>query len=189
MIYLEEYFIAYKSELWGTLISFGLLFLLKFIIAKTIRKVGKISDLNAVRTRLIIKYVSIGLTGFGIVALIIIWGVDFSELGVLLSSVFAVIGVALFAQWSMLSNVTAGVILFFSFPFKIGDRIKILDKEIVEKDNEERETYVIEDIRAFHLHLRNARGELVTYPNNLMLQKAVALIDTYERSHEGSEVL
>ncbi len=187
MNYLEEYFIAYKSELWSTLISIGLLVLLNYVIAKTIRKVGKISDLNAVRTRLIIKYVSVGLTGFGIVALIIIWGVDFGELGVLLSSVFAVIGVALFAQWSMLSNITAGVILFFSFPFKIGDRIKILDKEILEE--EERETYVIEDIRAFHLHLRNAKGELVTYPNNLMLQKAVALIDTYDRSHEGSEVL
>jgi len=189
MIYLEEYFVQYKNELWGTLISIGLLTLLKYIISKTIRRVGKISELNEVRTRLIIKYVSVGLTGFGIVALIIIWGVDFGELGLLLSSVFAVIGVALFAQWSIISNVTAGVILFFSFPFKIGDRIRIMDKEILEKEDEIRETYVIEDIRAFHLHLRNTKGELITYPNNLMLQKAVALIDTYGHSHEGSEAL
>jgi hypothetical protein len=28
--------------------------------------------------------------------------------------------VYMFAQWSILSNITSGIILFFSFPFKIG---------------------------------------------------------------------
>ena len=44
----------------------------------------------------------------------------------------------------------AGIILYFSFPFKIGDRIKIMDKEMEYEGN-----YIIEDIRAFHIHLRN----------------------------------
>jgi MscS family membrane protein len=35
---------------------------------------------------------------------------------------------------------------------------------------------VIEDIRAFQLHLRQDNGDLVTYPNNLILQKAVTLV-------------
>lgn len=39
----------------------------------------------------------------------------FNDFGVFLSSVFAVIGVALFAQWSILSNVTASIIVFFFF--------------------------------------------------------------------------
>ena len=38
-------------------------------------------------------------------------------------------GVAMFAQWSILSNITSGIILFFSFPFKIGDLILIHDKD------------------------------------------------------------
>jgi small-conductance mechanosensitive channel len=84
-----------------------------------------------------------------------------------------------------LSNVTAGVILFFSFPFKIGDKIKIMDKEM-ELPNE---AYLIEDIRAFHVHLRRSNGELITYPNNMMLQKAIAMAQTYEDSMESSEVL
>ncbi|NNK75718.1 MAG: mechanosensitive ion channel family protein, partial [Maribacter sp.] len=58
---------------------------------------------------------------------------------------------------------------FFSFPFKIGDRIKILDGEFAEEAD-------ILDIKAFHLYLRKDNGELVTYPNNLLLQKGVALI-------------
>jgi small-conductance mechanosensitive channel len=141
-------------------------------LSKTIRKVGSVSDLNKVRTRLIIKYVSFGLSVVGLAVIIFIWGVNFRELGLIFSSVFAVIGVAIFAQWSILSNVTAGIILYFSFPFKIGDRIKIMDKEIEYDGN-----YIIEDIKAFHIHLRNDDSELLTYPNSLMLQKGVLLIN------------
>ncbi len=185
---MEEFIINHQKEFASTLITIVVLLILKFIIAKTVRKVGRTSDINKVRTRLIIKYVSFGLTSIGIVAIILIWGVNIKDLGLIFSSVFAVIGVALFAQWSILSNVTAGVILFFSFPFKIGDRIKILDKEIFSKELDVQEIYMIEDIRAFHIHLRNSHGELLTYPNSLMLQKAVALINTYDERVESPEI-
>ncbi|KAG1658288.1 hypothetical protein GQR58_023053 [Nymphon striatum] len=89
-------------------------------------------------------------------------------------------GVALFAQWSILSNITAGVILFFTSPYKIGDQIRIFDKEILDEAIDTNNIYTIEDIRAFHLHLRKASGELLTYPNNMMLQKAVALVNSSE---------
>ena len=111
-----------------------------------------------------------------------IWGFDYKEVGLVFSSVFAVIGVALFASWSILSNVTAGVVLFFSFPFKIGDRVKILDKEI----NSD-EAYLIEDIKAFHVSLRKENGELLVYPNNLLMQKAVTLVYNLEETPDGTE--
>ncbi|MFC2148726.1 MAG: mechanosensitive ion channel domain-containing protein [Eudoraea sp.] len=169
---MEEFIVNHKSELLATVITLVALLVLKFILSKTIRKVGSVSDLNKVRTRLIIKYVSFGLSVVGLAVIIFIWGVNFRELGLIFSSVFAVIGVAIFAQWSILSNVTAGIILYFSFPFKIGDRIKIMDKEIEYDGN-----YIIEDIKAFHIHLRNDDSELLTYPNSLMLQKGVLLIN------------
>ena len=169
---MEEFIVNHKSELLATLITIITLLILKFITSKTIRKVGSVSDLNKARTRLIIKYVSFGLSVVGLAVIIFIWGVNFRELGLIFSSVFAVIGVAIFAQWSILSNVTAGIILYFSFPFKIGDRIKIMDKEIEYDGN-----YIIEDIKAFHIHLRNDDSELLTYPNSLMLQKGVLLIN------------
>jgi small-conductance mechanosensitive channel len=114
-----------------------------------------------------------------VAALTLIWGVNFRDLGLLLSSVFAVIGVALFAQWSILSNITAGVIIFFSYPFKIGNTVRIMDKEISYSENPEENVFIIEDIKAFHLHLRRKNGEILTYPNNMVLQKGVALISTY----------
>ncbi|MEA1786202.1 mechanosensitive ion channel [Arenibacter sp. GZD96] len=179
---MEDFLTEYQKELVSSGITIVVLLIVKFIFAKTIRRVGALTDINRVRTRLIVKYVSGGLTSLGIVALILIWGVNIKDLGLIFSSVFAVIGVALFAQWSILSNVTAGVILFFSFPFRIGDRVKIFDKDMLSKDSDSQEIFLIEDIKAFHIHLRSSNGELLTYPNNLMLQKAVALVYSYENS-------
>ena len=60
--------------------------------------------------------------------------------------------------------------MFFSFPYKVGDKIKINDKDYPIEA-------IIEDIRAFQLILRVDNGDLVTYPNNLILQKAVTLVE------------
>ena len=171
----------YYNELIYSLIVFIVILILKFLFTTAVRKVSKISDFNPVITNLIIKFINIGLTIITIVALTLVWSVNYQDLGVMLSSVFAVIGVALFAQWSILSNITAGVIIFFSFPFKIGNTIRFLDKELLDPDNSDLDKFVIEDIRAFHLHLRRSNGEILTYPNNLVLQKGVILISTYQQ--------
>lgn len=181
---MENFIATYQSQILATSITIAVLLILKFVTNKTIRKVGKLSDIVEARTLLITKYVSGLLTVLGIGALTFIWGVDFREVGTLFASVFAVIGVALFASWSILSNVTAGVILFFSFPFKIGDKVKILDKDI-----ESEEPYLIEDIKAFHVNLRKENGELLVYPNNLMMQKAVSLINTKELQTVQEELI
>ncbi|MFK5972500.1 MAG: mechanosensitive ion channel [Flavobacteriaceae bacterium] len=177
---METFITDHQNELFATVIVFTVLLALKFIIAKTVRRIGKISNLAEARTLLVTKYLSILMTFLGIGAFAFIWSINFKDLGLLFSSVFTVIGIALFASWSILSNVTAGVILFFSFPFKIGDRIRISDKDI-----EAEGSYLIEDIKAFHVNLRKENGELLVYPNNLMIQKAITLVYNYEGSKEG----
>lgn len=177
---MEDFITSNRQELFATLITFVVLLILKFIFSQAIRRIARISELNPARTRLIIRYVSIALFTIGIGVIIFIWGVNFKEIGILFSSVFAIIGVAMFASWSILSNVTAGIILFFFFPFKIGDRIRILDSDLPKEAD-------ILDIKAFHLYLRLDNGELVTYPNNLLLQKGVALIAKNSISDSGND--
>ncbi len=167
---MEELIIEYQRELVGTVVCILILLISRFTSIKAIRKVGKLRDIHEARTRLIIKYVSVGHTILLVGVLIFVWGVNVKELGLVFSSIFAILGVALFANWSILSNITAGVILFFSFPFKIGDRIRILDKEVPDEA-------VIIDIKAFYFHMINDHGEQLTYPNNLLLQKGVVLIE------------
>ena len=181
---MREFYFNFQYEILGTFVCLVILLITRTLSVKTIRRISRTSDMDVNRGRLIIKYVLVGHSVFLIVALILIWGVPIREIGTVLASVFAVIGVALFATWSILSNITAGVILFFTFPFKIGDRIRILDKDLPEPLE-----CIIEDIRAFHLHLRKADGELVTYPNTLMLQKAVSLLAPDENDTEGSDAI
>lgn len=97
-------------------------------------------------------------------------GLDFSRLVVLASSFFAVLGVAMVAQWSILSNITASITIFFAFPYKIGDRIRILDKD-------DSVTGVITEIGLFYVRVRDDNGDLVTYPANLILQKPVRKLE------------
>ncbi|UNY97811.1 mechanosensitive ion channel family protein [Zhouia spongiae] len=174
---MREFFTSYQDELLQTSITIIILVIVRYIFHKAARKVGVLSDFNTVRTTLIIKYINVVLSILLLAILSLVWGVNFNDLGLVLSSVFAVIGVALFAQWSILSNITAGVILFFSFPYKIGDRIKILNKDFPTEG-------IIEDIKVFHMHIRTDEGELITYPNNLFLQIGVTKID--KESHDDA---
>ncbi|WP_340199044.1 mechanosensitive ion channel domain-containing protein [Ascidiimonas sp. W6] len=175
---MKEFLIAHYDALIKSAITIVWLILIRLVADKSIRRVGKISDINQVRTRLIIKYVNAGIILIAIATLSFIWSVDFKEIGLLFSSIFAILGVALFAQWSILSNITAGIILFFSFPFKIGDCIRIQDKDFPTEA-------IIEDIKAFHLILKTQDGEIVTYPNNLILQKGVSIIQKYNGGEGG----
>jgi len=168
------------DQLIYTIIWFIIILILKFISAKAIRKIGAFKEINKTRTRLIVKYISTFFYLIISIALIIIWGINLSTLIPMLSSVVAILGIALFANWSILSNVTSGVILFFSFPYKIGDKIRIIDKDI-----NTQEVYLIEDIKAYHIHLSNTKGEVLSYPNSLILQKPIVLVETYQETLIG----
>lgn len=167
---MELFFEHYKSELTNTLVVSIILLIIRFVSKTLVKKIGRKKGVNEPRIRLIGRYVTVIL--FIIFTLIeaYILGAELKDLTVIFSSLFAVIGIALFAIWSILSNVTTGIIMFFSFPYKVGDKIKIHDKDYPIEA-------IIEDIRAFQLHLRLDNGNLVTYPNNLILQKAVTLVE------------
>ena len=165
-----NYISQYQQPLVNSLIVFAIFLVVRMALVFSIRKIGQKSDLNGARIRLIARYTTVTLLLIFLAIEAFIFGAEFKELSFLLSSIFTVIGVGLFAIWSILSNVTSGIIMFFSFPYKVGDKIKIHDKDFPIEA-------IIEDIRAFQLHLRLDDGNLVTYPNNLILQKPVSLIE------------
>ncbi|GAA4281706.1 mechanosensitive ion channel domain-containing protein [Gaetbulibacter aestuarii] len=145
------------------------LLIIRYVLHFTIRKIGKKSHINDARIRLINRYISVALFLIAILIESYVFGSEFQNLAVVFSTVFGVIGIGLFAIWSILSNITSGIIMFFNFPYKVGDKIKINDSDFPD-------AAIIEDIRAFQVHLRLENGDLVTYPNNLLIQKSVTLI-------------
>jgi small-conductance mechanosensitive channel len=162
-------FNEFTKEVIATGILILVVFTFRILSTKVVRRYAKSSEILEHRLNLVIKYNSIFFTILFVVGLFIIWGVQTKDLFLTVSSVLTVIGVALFAQWSILSNITSGIILLFSFPFKIGDVIRIHDKDFPIEGE-------IEDIRAFHTLLKTAGGELITYPNNLLLQKGISIV-------------
>ena len=123
------FFENYKEELIAT--GFILLFLLlvRFIANISVTKIGRKTGINDARIRLIRRYVTVTLFSIAILIEAFVFGAQFKELAFIFSSIFAIIGIGLFAVWSILSNITSGIIMFFNFPYKVGDKIEIHDKD------------------------------------------------------------
>lgn len=162
-------FSNFTKEVIATGIVLIVTLFLRVLAAKFIRRYAKLAVIMEHRTNLVIKYIHLLINLLAVVSLIVIWGVQKKDIFLTLSSITTVVGVAMFAQWSILSNITSGIILFFFFPFRIGDVIKVHDKDFPIQAE-------IEDINAFHVNLITIDGERITYPNNLLLQKGISII-------------
>lgn len=162
-----EFISSYSRQLIATSIMMLTLGILRYIVIQLIKKYAIKSEVLEYRKNLVIKYISVFITSLFFIGLIMIWGVKTDDLFLTISSVLTVIGVALFAQWSILSNITSGFIVLFSFPFKIGDTIKIHDKDFPIEGE-------IISIHTFYTLVKTIDGELVTYPNSLFLQKGIS---------------
>lgn len=169
------------------LTSFFILLIATILHRMVIWSAAKLSrDLHksALRRQYINRYVGYVLYSMAVIAIILVWSINTKDFVVVLGSSFAIVGAALFANWSILSNVTASFVLYFSFPFKIGDRIRVHDKDLPV-------TAVIVDIKGFYTLLKTNDGELITYPNNLLLQKGVSILGSRKESvfdqHEDHE--
>ena len=119
----------YHNELIISGIVFISLLVVRFISHFSVTKIAKKNDINDARIRLIRRYITVTLFLIALIIEAFVFGTELKELAVLLSSVFAVIGIGLFAVWSILSNITSGIIMFFNFPYKVGDKIEIHDKD------------------------------------------------------------
>lgn len=163
------FFNNFTKEIIATGVLFLLVILLRIIVSKLIRSFAKRSQTIEQRTRLVLKYIHLFVNILAAFGLVIIWGVNTKDIIIAISSFTTVVGVAMIAQWSILSNITSGIILFFYFPFKIGDIIRIHDKDFpIEAE--------IEDITAFYVYLKDKEGQIIVYPNNLLLQKGISII-------------
>ena len=159
----------YLDQEIATLIVLLIYMILRISLTKLIHKFASINHSFDQRTKLIVKYIHLLLNILALLSIIIIWGVKKDQIFLFISSIFAVVGVASFAQWSILSNVTAGIIIFFSYPFKIVDKIKVHDKE----HPVEGEIY---DIKAFYMVLKSEDVDIISYTNHLIMQKGVSVI-------------
>lgn len=130
----------------------------------------KQTHLQRGRRKMIIKAVHLLSFLTVIVLLSAIWGLKQNEIAVFVGTILTALGIAFFAQWSLLSNVTSSLLLFFNHPVKIGDTIKVLDKDYPVEGE-------ITDLTYFFVHIKTDEGEITTIPNSVLLQKSVSVIE------------
>ena len=135
------------------------------LISTAVRRYGASRSVGHYRIKHINRTLAICITVIFSVLFLFSLGIEYHQVHIFLTSMVAILGVVLFAQWSILSNITASLIIFFAFPYRVGDEVKVVDKD-------DDISGIIEEISLFHVIIRK-NDELITYPNNLILQKAV----------------
>ena len=102
------------------------------------------------------------LTSVG--GLIFIWGLTLKNVWVAVSSVLAVVAIAFFAVWSLVGNILAGIILYFTSPFKIDDEIEVSPDPVRGQ---------VMAINTFYTVLLDADKNHVNIPNSMFFQKYI----------------
>jgi small-conductance mechanosensitive channel len=148
----------------------GLAVLLRSFVVSRINRAAKNKGVDEKRVFYIRKTIDTLMLFITIIVILTYTGLDIDDLGLFLGSFVAVLGVSLFAQWSILSNVTASVFIFFFFPYRVGDTIKILDGENTIAG-------VIKEIALFHIILQGDGEALLTFPTSLIFQRAVEVLE------------
>lgn len=171
-MYLIEYLKSVDNlsiQLGVTVVLLLAYFIINKLTGRIIKKYGRSREISMPRVVYTIKYFRFIVTLFILLLFGLTWDISFEGLSVYFLSFFTVAGVGLFASWSMLSNITSAIILFFYFPYRIGDRIRIVDGDNSVEG-------IVFDLNMFSIIIKNDLGQKVTYPNNVALQKAIVML-------------
>ncbi len=156
--------IAYKFQLAITLAMVVFYFASERFFAP---KLAETVDNARFRTGTTTKALSVAraIAGtFGILVLLFVWGVDLGNVLVFATTAITLLGVALFANWSLLSNVTSYFVLLAHPSFRRGDFIRVIDVDNYTEG-------YISELNLFNTKLITENREVVLYPNNLLLSR------------------
>ncbi len=158
-----------QFEIIMSIIILIILLLVRYVVARLITKRYQKANFDITRKQLTMKLINVlffVVLGFALAG---VWGLTGAQILAYIGSVLTVIGVAFFAQWSLLSNITSGLILFFNHPLKIGDYVEIVDKDFPMEGQ-------VENITLFFLHLRNKQNQVYTLSNTVVVSKTMRIV-------------
>ena len=158
-----------RSQLIAILVVIVLLVIVILFTKRVVRKFTVLRSIEPHRKKVILNILYFLYYLISLIIIIAILGVELKQFMLFISSVLAVLGVGFFAQWSLLSNLTSSIILFFYHPVRIGDKIRILEKDY-------ELTGKVKDIKAFYVLIKTEDQKLITIPTQVLLQKGIELI-------------
>lgn len=166
----------YYIKILESIVTIMIYLMLKKIFLKITNKTLSDKLIHSSRGIIIKKIINLILSLVFLIFISLIWGVKQVDLVLFIGSVLTFVGVAFFAQWSLLSNITCSIILFFNHPVKLNDSIMILEA----KD------YTIEgrvvDIGLFFVTIETKESGKITLPNNIFILKTIKNITNQDNN-------
>lgn len=171
----------YPTKIIESIVVLCIFIFIRIVSSKLINKTIDVKSVQKSRSQLIRKSINFITSIIGLFILLIIWGVKQSELAVFVGSVLTIVGVAMFAQWSLLSNITSSIIIFFNHSVKIGDSIIIMETKDYEIRGE------VLDIGLFFTSIKMIdTDEEITLPNNIFIQKTIRKANSLVRQSQDN---
>ncbi len=145
-------------------ITYLLFFILKRYAKRTRDKFG----FKQTRYLAAKRFLSICSFGFILIGLILVWNVDIRHAWTAVTGILALVAVAFFAVWSLIGNILAGVLLYFTSPFKVDDHIEIMPDGIKGQ---------VLMIYTFYTVLVDVDSNYIMVPNSIFFQRFVKKIN------------
>lgn len=161
---------AFNIQITETLIILGCYILLYFIVKTVINNFLKKTRLERSRRKMAIKAVQLFTTITAVILLTGVWGFKQNEIALFASTILTALGIAFFAQWSLLSNITSSILIFFNHPVKLGDYVKVLHKDYHYEGE-------VTEMNYFFVHLKTNDNEIITIPNSHFFDKSFSVIE------------
>lgn len=159
---------ANRFRLLVTLLGFCVFFLVRRLSQPKIQNSVDASGLNQQTATKASHLVWIGSSLLLGVAMLFVWGVDIQHILIIGTSAITLLGVALFANWSLLSSITAFVVLLIHPSYRRGNYLRIINLDNYYEG-------YISEINLFHTKLITDEREVFLYPNNALLTAPVMI--------------
>ena len=101
-----------EVQIFETLAVLAVWVIVFFITNTVVNNTLKKTQLQRPRRKMIIKATNLFALIGALVVIAGIWGLEQKEIAVFASTILTALGIAFFAQWSLLSNITSSVMLF-----------------------------------------------------------------------------
>jgi len=141
-----------------------LAFLVNTLLNRLLKGFVKKYSLRRARKLVIQKIKTAVIFVFAALIIIYLWGLQVQNIWIFVTGFLGLVAIGLFAVWSILSNVFAGVVIFFTQPFRIDDTIRIIPEGV---------SGTVTDITLFFVRIKTDQGGLVSIPSNIIFQRMI----------------
>lgn len=160
----------YKIQIIETFLVIGIYIIVYFIVKSVINNALKKTQFERGRRKMTIRAIQLFSTITAIILLTGVWGFRQNEIAKFATTILTVLGIAFFAQWSLLSNITSSILIFFNHPVKLGDYVKVLHKDYHYEGE-------VTEMNYFFVHIKTIENEIITIPNSHFFEKSFSVLD------------